>query len=99
MRFRNFLCVLSVIAVIFLQGCAYYHVQEPLDLNFDNTSLGTKVGVANSRAILWLFAWGDRGAKEAAINGGITSITHADTEVKIVLFGLYTRVTTVVYGD
>jgi len=91
-----FFCTLIAVSI---QGCAYYHVREPLDINYDNTSLGSKHGTADSWSVLWLFSWGDRGTREAAKNGDITVITHADTEMKIVLFGLYVRVTTVVYGD
>jgi hypothetical protein len=91
------ICIVLVAALI--QGCAYSHIQRPLDTNFDETSLGSKIGRASSQCILWLFAWGDSGTKAAADNGGITVIKHADTESIMVLFGLYTRLTTVVYGD
>jgi hypothetical protein len=96
---KYFFCLFCILTAISLQGCAYYHVQEPLDINYENTSLGSKHGTANSWSVLWLFSWGDRGTRAAAKNGGITTITHADTEIKIVLFGLYMRFTTVVYGD
>jgi hypothetical protein len=85
--------------VFFMQACAYSHVQRPLDRNFEKTSLGLKVGRSHIQCVLWLFAWGDAGAQAAAKNGKITMITHADTQYVIVLFGLYSRVTTVVYGD
>lgn len=93
----NWLCILM--AALFLQACAYSHVQRPLDTDYDNTSLGGKVGRAHIQSALWLFAWGDAGSKAAADNGGITIIRHADTETTIILFGLYSKVTTVVYGD
>ena len=48
-------------------GCAYMHVQMPLDTNFDNTQLGAKEGRSNAYSALWLFAWGDAGTKAAAI--------------------------------
>ena len=99
MSIKYLICLLSLLAIFSLQSCSYYHVQQPLDTNFEETNLGTKVGVAHSRSILWLFSWGDRGSKAAAENGNITIINHADMDIKIVLFGLYTRVTTVVYGD
>jgi hypothetical protein len=94
--FRNFLVILP--AALILQGCAYSHLQRPLDTNYDSTSLGSKVGRAHIHSILWLFAWGDAGTS-AANDGGITVIKHADTETKVILFGLYARLTTVVYGD
>jgi len=100
MKIRCFAGVLCVLLIALLvQGCAYTHIQRPLDTNYDRTSLGTKVGRSHSRSILWLFAWGDGGTKAAAENGGITIIRHADFQYRAVLFGLYARVTTVVYGD
>jgi len=95
--FAGVLCALLV--ALLVQGCAYTRIQRPLDTNYDKTTLGTKVGYSHSRSILWLFAWGDGGTKAAAENGSITTIRHADTQYKVVLFGLYARVTTVVYGD
>jgi hypothetical protein len=93
----NVPCILLI--ALLVQGCAYSHIQRPLDTNYDRTSLGIKVGYSHARSILWLFAWGDGGTKAAAENGGITIITHADTQYNMILFGLYARVTTVVYGD
>jgi len=80
-------------------GCAYMHVQTPLDRNFDNTQLGAKEGRSNAYSVLWLVAWGDAGTQAAARQGDITVIRHADVEVKSVLLGIYSRITTVVYGD
>ena len=37
--------------------------------------------------------------KAAAEQGGIATINHADMEVTSILFGLYSRETTIVYGD
>ena len=80
-------------------GCLYMDVRVPLDVNYDKTELGAKEGHASSTCLLWLVAWGDAGTKAAAQNGGITVIRHADREVFLLGFGLYTRVTTVLYGD
>jgi hypothetical protein len=100
MKIRGLAYFLSVLTIaISIQGCAYTHIQRPLDTDYDNTLLGTKVGRSHNQSILWLFAWGDGGTKAAAENGGITTITHADAEYFMILFGLYSRVTTVVYGD
>jgi hypothetical protein len=82
-----------------LTGCAFMHVQTPMDRDFDATKLGSKEGRASTRTYLWAVSIGDAGSKAAAGNGGITVINHADTEIYSVLFGLYSRVTTVVYGD
>lgn len=87
------------IAVLLLQGCAYSHIQGPLDTNFENTVLGPKIGRAHTQCVLWLFAWGDSGTQAAARAGGITTITHADFEYTFYLFGIYSRISTVVYGE
>jgi TRL-like protein family len=92
-------CILATALVLISPGCAYMHVQRPLGTNFDNTQLGTKEGRSNAYSLLWLVAWGDAGTKTAAKQGDIKVIRYADTEVKSVLLGLYSRVTTVVYGD
>ena len=91
--------VLVAILAIAMTGCAYMHTQRPLSTEFDLTPLGTRTGRASSYSVAWLVTWGDAGTRAAALNGGIQTIEYADTEVKLVLFGLYTRMTTVVYGD
>ena len=96
---RNIGIMVLLLAAVLIQGCAYSHIQGPLDTNFDNTVLGSKIGKSHTRSVLWLFAWGDGGTRAAAEEGGITTITHADFEYTIYLFGIYTRVTTVVYGE
>lgn len=90
--------IANVLLLIFLNGCAYTHIQRPLDMNYMNTSLGTKIGKSHNTSVLWLFAWGDGGTRAAAEDGDIEIITHADIETRLVLFGLYSRVTTIVYG-
>jgi hypothetical protein len=75
------------------------HTQSPLDVDFDNTTLGSKIGKSSIYSVLWLVTWGDGGTKAAAEDGGIIVIKHADVETHIVLFGVYSRITTVVYGD
>jgi TRL-like protein family len=94
------------IAVIFLllssllvSGCVYTNVQRPLGTEFNKTELGTKTGRSSNQSLLWLVAWGDAGTKAAAENGGIKVIRHADSKFFALLFGLYTEVTTIVYGD
>ncbi len=97
-KIRRGLLALLFLAVL-SAGCAYSHVQGPLDTDFDHTVLGSKIGKAHTHSVLWLVAWGDGGTKAAAEQGKITTITHADFESLVILFGIYTRVTTVVYGE
>jgi hypothetical protein len=98
---RSLLAITVVLGLVTIlaSGCVYLNVQRPLDENFDKTDLGTKVGKSEVESVLWLFAWGDGGTRAAADNGGIKIIKHADTAYQVFLFGLYARVTTVVYGD
>lgn len=80
-------------------GCAYLKIQRPHDKDFANTELGRKEGRSSFKSILWFVAWGDAGSTAAADNGGIAVIKHADVEYYAILGGLYSRITTVVYGD
>lgn len=98
---RSVLGVMTcVMILIFLtSGCVFMKVQRPHDKNYELTELGEKIGKSELKSFLWLFAWGDAGTKAAADNGGIKVIKHADVEYFVVLLGMYTRITTVVYGD
>lgn len=92
--------LLAGIVVLFLSsGCLYTNVHTPLDTDLQETELGDKIGKSHAYSVLWLVAWGDAGTAAAARDGGITQINHMDAEVFSVLFGLYTRTTTVVYGE
>jgi hypothetical protein len=71
----------------------------PLGTELNKTQLGQKQGKASMYSYIWLFAFGDAGAAKAAKNGDIAVMTHMDREFEAVLFGIYTRTTTVVYGD
>lgn len=83
----------------FASGCVYTDVKIPLDTNLELTTLGAKTGESSAQSVLWLVAWGDSGTQAAALEGGITTIHHADQKVFSILFGLYSKQTTVVYGD
>ncbi len=89
----------AVVATVLLTGCFYAHVKQPLDTNVDKTVLGQKTGAATSYSVLWVAAWGDAGTQAAAQNGGITTVNHMDKEIYSIFFGIYTRMTTIVYGD
>jgi hypothetical protein len=88
-----------ILMSLLVSGCAYTNVQRPLGTEFNKTELGTKIGRSSNYSVLWLVAWGDGGTKAAAEDGKITVIRHADLQVFSVLLGLYTKVSTVVYGD
>ncbi len=98
MKKRISLIVLLVILFAF-SGCAYMNVKTPYDTDLDKTVLGEKVGESSCQSVLWLVAWGDAGTAAAARNGNITVINHMDNQALSILFGLYSRSTTIVYGD
>jgi len=85
--------------MLLLSGCVYANIKIPYDDDLNSTQLGSKVGKASSHSILWLVAWGNEGIAEAAKNGDLKVINHADQEIFSVLFGVYSRRTIVVYGD
>jgi hypothetical protein len=88
-----------ILISILLSGCLYSHVTVPLSTDLNKTELGNKKGEASIHSVIWLFAWGDAGGAAAAKNGGITTMTHMDRELYVILFGIYTRTTTIVYGN
>lgn len=95
---KSGILVLALISGL-VSGCAYSNIQRPLSTEFNKTELGTKKGESSGHSVLWLFAWGDGGIKAAAENGGIKVIRHADARLFFLLFGLYAKATTIVYGD
>lgn len=90
---------LFALALLLTPSCVYSRVKIPLDVDLDRTELGAKSGEASSQSVLWLVAWGDSGMQAAARNGGLKTLNHADQKVYSILFGLYSKQTTVVYGD
>ena len=85
------------------EGGLYTGYRAPLTTNFNNTKLGTKVGVARTVYIsipfLWIdFALDSCDIRTAARNGGIKTVTYADYEVQKVL-GLFGEFTVRVHGD
>lgn len=90
--------LLLLLAVPLLTGCLV-NVKIPLDRDLDKTQMGTKTGESTATGLFWLFYWGDAGTQAAAKQGGITTITHADQRIFVVLWGLYMTDTTIVYGD
>ncbi len=95
---------IALLMVIFaalaaINGCLYANVKTPLDLDADQTEIGTKVGTASNQSVLWLVAWGDASSNAAAKNGNISVIHHMDHEAFSILFGLYSKSTTIVYGE
>lgn len=99
MNKKNMCCLLLALCIVAFAGCAYVDVKSPLDIDLDQTDLGSKKGIAEAYSVLWLVAWGDASYAKAAENGGIKVIRHADQEVEQYLLGLWVRWRVVVYGD
>jgi len=75
------------------------HIKRPLDIDLQETKVGTKTGASHWQAVLGLVAWGDGGVHAAARNGGLSVIYHADEEILAILFFVYFRNKTIVYGE
>lgn len=97
--FQRAILMSLIFCLLVFSGCAYVDTKTPLDENLDQTTLGTKTGVAEAYSVLWMVAWGDASYAAAAKNGGITTLRHADQEVFTLFFGAYARYRVVVYGD
>ncbi len=90
---------LLLVLTLLLSGCFYVNIKTPYDRDLNNTDLGSKHGTASMHSVLWLVTWGDSSYAAAAKDGNIRVLKHADQEVKIYLFGVYSRRTVIVYGD
>ena len=92
-----------ILALLFIfltvQGCAYLHVRVPLDKDVQETQLGEKMGYASMHSVMGMVSWGDAGTEAAAKDGDLKVINHLDREYYMLLFGLYSRSTTIAYGD
>jgi hypothetical protein len=91
-------CTGFVAPVVPPTGFLYTSVEAPIDIDSDETQLGSKQGRSTSSTILGLVAWGDASTRAAAQAGGVTTIRHVDYEYTNVL-SVYATFTTVVYGD
>jgi hypothetical protein len=96
---KRLLAAVAAAALLVAPGCVYANIRVPLDEDLSTTRLGAKTGRASNQQVLGLVAWGDAGTQAAAENGGITTINHADLEILNVLWFVYSKETTIVYGD
>ena len=70
-------------------GALYTNNKAPLQLEYNNTDLGHKVGQASSHSFVGLFAFGDTSVQAAAKDGNIKVIKHTDYEFTNVFFFIY----------
>ena len=73
--------------------------KAPLDVDYDDTRVTGKKGTASCINVLGLVAVGDASARAAAEDGNISRIEHADYEMLSVLVGIFSKYTTIVYGE
>ena len=78
-------------------GWTFSGVGYPTSINFHNTRMKGASGQASTTCILG-FAFGDCSVATAAENGGIATVSHVDSDYLSVL-GLYSKYTTIVYGE
>jgi hypothetical protein len=96
---------LAVTSAALLTGCAIGQgpIVAPLAINLHGpVSAGSaagssKVGRATATGIV-MFATGDASISTAMRNGGITRIHHVDHETSN-FFGVFSKYTTIVYGE
>ena len=95
---------MAVAAVLSLVSCAsvpnvatiYTDVTEAHTAT--SNVVGTKVGSATATNVLGILATGDASINAAAKQAGIKKISHVDTK-KFSILGLFTTLTTYVYGE
>ena len=103
---RTAAIVLVLVAAVTLTGCVmvsspvygglFTQTKGPVT-RVDNSVGQTKVGKAEAQGII-IVGTGDASIKAAMENGDITKIHHVDHESFSVL-GVYSRYTTIVYGE
>ncbi len=82
-----------------LGSCVYTNIKVPLDQDFDASRLGDKTGESHLQSVLGLVMWGDAGTQAAAQQGGLKVIHHADLHIVSILGFVYTKQTTILYGE
>ena len=103
MKHTGMKLALIMILVFSLSGCAllYNDLKTPLpSLSVEgDTQARTSTGTSSCESYLWVVAVGDCSVETAMKKGNITKVHHVDSEFKSYFLGIYTRFTTVVYGE
>ncbi len=73
-------------------------VSAPLDIDYENTKIGTKKGSASAINILGLVTIGDVSLKSATENGRIKTVSSVDYDYTNVFF-IFQKITLNVYGE
>lgn len=88
----------TVVAPVVPPPALIQNYQAPLDIDHDQSQLGSKRGTSSTQNVLGVVSWGDGSTRAAAQNGGISTIRSADYEF-VSYFGVYSKYTTIVHGD
>lgn len=109
---RALLVVAVVAAICLTAGCAgfarapvvpgygfiYSDFASPLQVDYNKAAVSSKMGEAVCEDVLGWVAVGDASVHAAAASKGITQINTVDYKFWNIL-GIYSKFTTVVYGD
>ncbi len=103
MKHAGMKLIVIMIMTFSLTGCAllYNDLKTPLPaLSVEgDTQARTHIGTSSCASYVWVVALGDCSVETAMKNGNITKVHHVDSEFKSLFLGIYTRFTTVVYGE
>jgi hypothetical protein len=82
-------------------GVLYTDIKTPLPKLAINTDASARghVGKASCESYVWVVSLGDCSVQAAMENGGVSKVHHTDSEFKSYFFGIYSKFTTVVYGE
>lgn len=92
--------MVPIVAAASISGC-YVNLMVPAPEQTVKISAekATRTGYATCTGFLGVFATGDCSVSTAMENGRISKVHHVDSEVQTVLFGAYSELTTIVYGE
>ena len=79
-------------------GFAFTNVNAPIQTEFNRTPVAMNKGEASTANILGLFAWGDASVKAAVEDGKLRTVHFVEYSMLSVL-GIYSKFTTVAYGE
>ncbi|HOM29267.1 MAG TPA: TRL-like family protein [Deltaproteobacteria bacterium] len=103
MRKRALILMLAASVCLTATGCAILYNDFRTPLPSLNVQPGTEarihVGSSSCTSYVWMVTVGDCSVEAAMKNGNISKIHHVDADIKSYFLGIYTKFTTVVYGE
>lgn len=92
--------MVGICVMLLLTGC-FADLKTPmisLSANH-NATAQVRVGSATCYQYVWVIGMGDCSVATAMRNGGLTRIHHVDTSMRTILFGAFSELTIMVYGE